>query len=151
MELSLDYYAKFIIGHDIMVHQFKNEVLENAAINHTKINESTILITFKVKQMDIYNISYVKEILDTMYKNTTEENKRGFNIIIDCDSITYIDSSVVGALLNAWQQLYKIKKSLILYNVNNVIKQTLKNLNLNTFFIIFNTLEESVQCLKEKS
>ena len=128
-------------------NQSKNEVLENTAINYAIINESIILVTFKVRQLDIYNISYVKETLDTMYKNLTEENKKGFNLIIDFELISYIDSSVVGALLNTWKQLHKIDKSLIFLNVKKVVCETLKILDVDKFFTILNTLEECVQCL----
>ena len=127
--------------------QLKNEVIENTAINHVIINESTILVTFKVKRLDIYNISYVKETLDTMYKNLTEENKKGFNMIVDFESISYIDSSVIGALLDTWKQLHKIDKSLIFLNVKKVVCETLKILDVDKFFTILNTLEECVQCL----
>ena len=127
--------------------QLKNEVIENTAINHVIINESTILVTFKVKQLDIYNISYVKETLDTMYKNLTEENKKGFNLIIDFESISYIDSSVIGAFLDTWKQLHKINKSLIFLNVKKVVYKTLKIFDADKFFTILNTLEECVQCL----
>ena len=149
MELSFDYYTKIFIGNTV-VHQFKNRILEDDIISYSKIDNDVILITFKIKRLDIYNISCVKEIADTAYNNFIKESKKCFNVILDCSLITYIDSSAVGALLNSWQKLNKIKKYLILCNVNSVLKQTLKNLYLHNFFLIFNSVEESVNCLKRK-
>jgi anti-anti-sigma factor len=146
MELVLDNYAKFIIGND-MINTFKHRMLEDDVINYSKINNNTILIVFKIKRLDIYNISCIKEIVDTAYNNIVKKNKKGFNVILDCNSITYIDSSAVGALLNSWQKLNKIKRQLILCNVNNILKQTFKNLSLNNFFYIYNSVEDSVKSL----
>jgi len=150
MKLIMNYYHKFIMGSD-MVHTFKNTVLEDDVMNYSKIDESTVLITFKIKRLDIYNVSCIKDIVDTAYTTLITEEKKGLNVILDCDTIKYIDSSAVGALLNTWQQLNKLKKSLVFCNVTGVMKQTLKNLDLDKFFMIFDTLEESCKWLKDKS
>jgi anti-anti-sigma factor len=150
MELALDNYFKVIFGKN-MVHTFQNRMIEEDVITYSKINDSTILLEFKIARLDIYNVSCIKEIVDTAYNNLVSEHKRGLHVILNCESIEYIDSSAVGALLNSWKQLNKIKKSIVIYNVKGIMKQTLKNLDLDKFFMIFDTLEHSIKWLKDRS
>lgn len=150
MELALDNYFRVVFGKN-MVHTFQNRVIEEDVITYSKINDFTILLEFKINRLDIYNVSCIKEIVDTAYSNLVSECGNKLNVVLNCESIKYIDSSAVGALLNSWQQLNKLKRSLVLYNTKGVMKQTLKNLELDKFFYICETLDSCLKFLEKKN
>ena len=89
-------------------------------------------------EIDLYN---APEIKDTIQK-LIEQQK--YNIIINLEKVSYIDSSGIGALISSLSNLKKYQGSLKIINVYASVKKVFELTKLTSFFEIFDSEEEAL-------
>ena len=89
-------------------------------------------------EIDLYN---APEIKDTMQK-LIEAKK--YNIIINLEQVSYIDSSGIGALISGLSNLKKYQGSLKIINVYASVKKVFELTKLTSFFEIYDSEEEAL-------
>ncbi len=93
-------------------------------------------------EIDLYN---APEIKDTIQK-LIEAQK--YNIIINLEKVSYIDSSGIGALISSLSNLKKYQGSLKIINVYASVKKVFELTKLTSFFEIYNSEEEALAKFK---
>ena len=106
-------------------------------INKREVGNVTILdITGEI---DLYNASEIKEIVNQLI----EEQK--FNVIINLEKVTYIDSSGIGALIASVTNLKKYQGGLKIINVYSSVRKVFELTKLTSFFEIYDSEEEAIK------
>jgi len=90
-------------------------------------------------EIDLYNAPTLKDII----KKHIEEQK--YNIIINLEKVSYIDSSGIGALISSLSNLKKYQGGLKIINVTGSVKKVFELTKLTSFFEIFDHEEEAVK------
>ncbi len=104
----------------------------------TQRERDAIVILDIQGEIDLYN---APEIKDTIQK-LIEEQK--YNIIINLEKVSYIDSSGIGALISSLSNLKKYQGSLKIINVYASVKKVFELTKLTSFFEIFDSEDEAV-------
>ena len=89
-------------------------------------------------EIDLYN---APEIKDTIQK-LIEQQK--YNIIINLEKVSYIDSSGIGALISSLSNLKKYQGSLKIINVYASVKKVFELTKLTSFFEIYDSEDEAL-------
>ncbi len=89
-------------------------------------------------EIDLYN---APEIKDTIQK-LIEQQK--YNIIINLEKVSYIDSSGIGALISSLSNLKKYQGSLKIINVFASVKKVFELTKLTSFFEIYDSEDEAL-------
>lgn len=89
-------------------------------------------------EIDLYN---APEIKDTIQK-LIEEQK--YNIIINLEKVSYIDSSGIGALISSLSNLKKYQGGLKIINVYASVKKVFELTKLTSFFEIYDSEDEAL-------
>lgn len=93
-------------------------------------------------EIDLYN---APEIKDTIQK-LIEQQK--YNIIINLEKVSYIDSSGIGALISSLSNLKKYQGSLKIINVYASVKKVFELTKLTSFFEIYDSEDEALAKFK---
>jgi len=105
--------------------------------------EKESIIILKIQgEIDLYN---APEIKDTIQKAIEEEK---YNIIIDLEKVSYIDSSGIGALISSLSNLKKYQGSLKIIHVFASVKKVFELTKLTSFFEIYDSEEEALAKFK---
>lgn len=105
-------------------------------INKRETNDIVILdITGEI---DLYNAPEIKDIINKL----VEEQK--YNVIINLEKVTYIDSSGIGALISSLSNLKKYQGGLKIINVFASVRKVFELTKLTSFFEIFDSEDEAV-------
>jgi anti-anti-sigma factor len=79
-----------------------------------------------------FTISTIKDYEDTVFPMFKHDGKV---VAINMESIDFIDSSGISALVNSLNIANVHKKDFVLFNLNNDVQKILTKVGLNNFFI----------------
>ena len=103
------------------------------------------------KEEDIYIIRFngdliastVTNIKDEIYEiYSSEENPK---VIFDFSDVSFMDSSGIGFLVSVLKDLSKKNAKLKLANMNITLTNTLKQVQLYSFFEVYPTVDEAIE------
>lgn len=109
-------------------------------INQREINEIVLLDI--AGEIDLYNAPEIKDIINKL----VEEQK--YNVIINLEKVTYIDSSGIGALISSLSNLKKYQGGLKIINVFASVRKVFELTKLTSFFEIFDSEDEALASFK---
>lgn len=89
-------------------------------------------------EIDLYNAPEIKDIINKLI----EEKK--YNVIINLEHVTYIDSSGIGALISSLSNLKKYQGGLKIINVFASVRKVFELTKLTSFFEIYDAEDEAV-------
>ncbi len=89
-------------------------------------------------EMDLYNSYKLKDLVTKMVEKDVKR------IIVNLDSVTYIDSSGVGALIYVCSIIKKLNLQLAMSNIHGSVKKVIDLTKLTDYFPITNSIEEAV-------
>lgn len=95
-------------------------------------------------ELDMYNSAELKGYI------TSLEDKRGYAFIVDCEDLSYIDSSGVSTLIYFYSTLQKQRMSLWFVNVRGAVKKVIELTKLQGFLPIAETVEEVFEAIGKK-
>ena len=104
----------------------------------TKKSKGDIVILMIVGEIDLYNAPEIKDIINKLIE------ERNYNIIIDLEKVSYIDSSGIGALISSLSNLKKYQGGLKIINVYGSVKKVFELTKLTSFFEIHDSEDEAV-------
>ncbi len=97
----------------------------------TSRSQNEIVILDIAGEIDLYNAPEIKDIINTLI-----EDKK-YNVIINLEKVTYIDSSGIGALISSLSNLKKYQGGLKIINVFASVKKVFELTKLTSFFEIY--------------
>lgn len=89
-------------------------------------------------EIDLYNAPEIKVIISQLIE------AKKFNVIVNLDKVSYIDSSGIGALISSFSNLKKNQGSLKIINVYSSVKKVFELTKLTNFFEIFDSEGEAI-------
>lgn len=89
-------------------------------------------------EIDLYNAPEIKDIINKLI----EEKK--YNVVINLEKVSYIDSSGIGALISSLSNLKKYQGGLKIINVFASVRKVFELTKLTSFFEIFEAEEDAV-------
>jgi len=89
-------------------------------------------------EIDLYNAPEIKEFIN----KKIEEQK--YNIVINFQEISYIDSSGIGALISTLSNLKKYQGTLKITNIHDSVKKVFELTKLTSFFEIYDNVETAL-------
>ena len=104
----------------------------------TKKTKGDIVILQIVGEIDLYNAPEIKDIISKLIE------ERCYNVIIDLEKVSYIDSSGIGALISSLSNLKKYHGGLKIINVYASVRKVFELTKLTSFFEIFDSEEEAI-------
>lgn len=93
-------------------------------------------------EIDLYNAPEIKDIINKMIE------QKKYNVIINLKSVTYIDSSGIGALISSLSNLKKYQGGLKIINVFASVRKVFELTKLTSFFDIFENEDEAVKAFR---
>lgn len=93
--------------------------------------------------LDLYNAHELKEIVNKL------TNKKVEKLVINMESVDYIDSSGVGALIHIFTNMKKIGARLKIANVHGSVAKVIKLTKLMNYFPIVDNLNLALQQLSQ--
>jgi len=103
-----------------------------------KRTKDDIIILDITGEIDLYNAPEIKDIINKLI----EEQK--YNVIINLEKVSYIDSSGIGALISSLSNLKKYQGGLKIINVYASVRKVFELTKLTSFFEIFDAEEDAV-------
>ncbi|MBP7583580.1 MAG: STAS domain-containing protein [Spirochaetes bacterium] len=103
-----------------------------------KRTKDDIVILDITGEIDLYNAPEIKDIINKLI----EEQK--YNVIINLEKVSYIDSSGIGALISSLSNLKKYQGGLKIINVYASVRKVFELTKLTSFFEIFDAEEDAV-------
>ena len=97
-----------------------------------------IVILVIIGEIDLYNAPEIKDIINKLIE------ERIYNVIIDLEKVSYIDSSGIGALISSLSNLKKYQGGLKIINVYASVKKVFELTKLTSFFEIYDSEEEAI-------
>jgi anti-sigma B factor antagonist len=91
-----------------------------------------------IGEIDLYNAPEIKDIINKLI----EEQK--YNVIINLEKVSYIDSSGIGALISSLSNLKKYQGGLKIINVYASVRKVFELTKLTSFFEIFDSESEAI-------
>ena len=98
-----------------------------------KINNNKLLLKLKDLndgQLDLTNVAILRKLFKKILLK--DEN----NLILDFDNVEYIDSSIIGFIVDTYNDLRNKNRTMKLINIDNNIFETLEMINLIRFLDI---------------
>ncbi|MCU0821139.1 MAG: STAS domain-containing protein [Spirochaetes bacterium] len=105
----------------------------------TKKTKGDIVSLQIVGEIDLYNAPEIKDIISKLIE------ERCYNVVIDLERVSYIDSSGIGALISSLSNLKKYHGGLKIINVYASVRKVFELTKLTSFFEIFDSEEEAIQ------
>ncbi len=105
----------------------------------TKRSKDDVVILDIAGEIDLYNAPEIKDIINGLIE---EQN---FNVIINLEKVTYIDSSGIGALISSLSNLKKYQGGLKIINVYASVRKVFELTKLTSFFDIYDSEEEALE------
>ncbi len=103
-----------------------------------KRDVNNVVVFDVIGEIDLYNAPDIKELI----KNSIESQK--YNILINLDKVSYIDSSGIGALISSLSNLKKYQGSLKIINVHGSVRKVFELTKLTNFFEIYDNEEQAL-------
>lgn len=89
-------------------------------------------------EIDLYNAPEIKDTINKLI----EEKK--YNVVINLDKVSYIDSSGIGALISSLSNLKKYQGGLKICNVSGSVRKVFELTKLTSFFEIYDSEQEAI-------
>lgn len=89
-------------------------------------------------EIDLYNAPEIKDTINQLI----EDQK--YNVIINLEKVSYIDSSGIGALISSLSSLKKYQGGLKIINVYASVRKVFELTKLTSFFEIFDSESDAV-------
>ena len=89
-------------------------------------------------EIDLYNAPDIKEAI----KNQIESDKK--KVIINLKSVSYIDSSGIGALISSLSNLKKVGGGLKIIHVYDAVRKVFELTKLTSFFEIYDNEDAAI-------
>lgn len=89
-------------------------------------------------EIDLYNAPEIKDIINKLIE------ERKYNVIINLEKVSYIDSSGIGALISSLSNLKKYQGGLKIINVYASVRKVFELTKLTSFFEIFDAEEDAI-------
>ena len=89
-------------------------------------------------EIDLYNAPEIKDNIQKLIE------AQKYNIIINLEKVSYIDSSGIGALISSLSNLKKYQGGLKIINVYASVKKVFELTKLTSFFEIYDSEEEAL-------
>jgi len=105
----------------------------------TKRTKGDIVVLDISGEIDLYNAPEIKDIINKLI----EEMK--YNVIINLEKVSYIDSSGIGALISSLSNLKKYQGGLKIINVYASVRKVFELTKLTSFFEIYDSEEDAVE------
>ena len=99
----------------------------------------SIIIIDIVGEIDLYNAPDIKELI----KKHIEQQE--YNIMINLEKVTYIDSSGIGALISSLSNLKKYQGTLKILKVYGSVRKVFELTKLTSFFEIFESEDDAIR------
>ena len=106
-------------------------------------SKNDIVILDITGEIDLYNAPEIKDIISSLI------NERKYNVIINLDKVTYIDSSGIGALISSLSNLKKYQGGLKIINVFASVRKVFELTKLTSFFEIFDSEDEAINSFNQ--
>jgi anti-sigma B factor antagonist len=90
-------------------------------------------------EIDLYNAPEIKDIINKLI----EDQK--YNVIINLEKVSYIDSSGIGALISSLSNLKKYQGGLKIINVYASVRKVFELTKLTSFFEIYDSEEDAYE------
>ena len=90
-------------------------------------------------EIDLYNAPEIKDVINKLI-----EEKR-YNVIINLEKVSYIDSSGIGALISSLSNLKKYQGGLKIINVFASVRKVFELTKLTSFFEIYDSEDNAVK------
>ena len=101
-------------------------------------NDTVAIIKFQLSELTIVNVKEVKEnILSTAASGNFEY------VILNLDSIRFIDSSGLGMLIGLLRTLNDSKQKLVLSNMSKPVRALFELMRMHKVFDIFDSVSEA--------
>ncbi len=94
-------------------------------------------------EIDLYNAPEIKDTINKLI----EEKK--YNVVINLDKVSYIDSSGIGALISSLSNLKKYQGGLKICNVSGSVRKVFELTKLTSFFEIYDSEQEAINAFKK--
>jgi len=94
-------------------------------------------------EIDLYNAPEIKDTINKLI----EEKK--YNVVINLDKVSYIDSSGIGALISSLSNLKKYQGGLKICNVSGSVRKVFELTKLTSFFEIYDSEQEAISAFKK--
>lgn len=114
-------------------------------MNINKKMKNDIVILHIVGEIDLYNAPEIKDIINKIIE------ERNYNVIIDLEKVTYIDSSGIGALISSLSSLKKYHGSLKIINVYSSVRKVFELTKLTSFFEIYDSEQDAIEAFSQLS
>ena len=105
----------------------------------TQKRKGDIVVIAITGEIDLYNAPEIKDIINKLVE------ERIYNVIIDLEGVSYIDSSGIGALISSLSNLKKYQGGLKIINVFASVKKVFELTKLTSFFEIYNSEDEATE------
>jgi anti-sigma B factor antagonist len=105
----------------------------------TKRAKGDIVVLDISGEIDLYNAPEIKDIINKLI----EEMK--YNVIINLERVSYIDSSGIGALISSLSNLKKYHGGLKIINVYASVRKVFELTKLTSFFDIYESEEDAIE------
>ena len=103
-----------------------------------KRTKDEIVILDITGEIDLYNAPEIKDIINELI----EEQK--YNVIINLEKVSYIDSSGIGALISSLSNLKKYQGGLKIINVYASVRKVFELTKLTSFFEIYDSEDDAL-------
>ena len=90
-------------------------------------------------EIDLYNAPEIKDIINKLI------SEKKYNIVINLEKVSYIDSSGIGALISSLSNLKKYQGGLKIINVFASVKKVFELTKLTSFFEIYDSEDDAVK------
>ncbi|HOF32826.1 MAG TPA: STAS domain-containing protein [Spirochaetota bacterium] len=101
--------------------------------------ESADIVVLDISgEIDLYNAPEIKDTINQLI----EDQK--YNVIINLEKVSYIDSSGIGALISSLSSLKKYQGGLKIINVYASVRKVFELTKLTYFFEIFDSESDAV-------
>ena len=104
----------------------------------TQREKSTIIILDINGEIDLYNAPEIKGTIQRLI------NSQKYNVIINLEKVSYIDSSGIGALISSLSNLKKYQGSMKIINILASVKRVFELTKLISFFEVYSSEEEAL-------
>lgn len=93
-------------------------------------------------EIDLYNAPEIKDIIQKLIE------AQKYNVIMNLEKVSYIDSSGIGALISSLSNLKKYQGGLKIINVYASVKKVFELTKLTSFFEIYESEGEALAKFK---
>ncbi len=100
--------------------------------------KSGIVVLDITGEIDLYNAPEIKDIINQLIE------AQKYNVIINLEKVTYIDSSGIGALISSLSNLKKYQGGLKIINVFASVRKVFELTKLTSFFEIFDKEDDAL-------